>query len=109
IIGEILRSLARTYGWPGFKPKEKEIRDVPPGQLKALQGTYIYGQAQIRVAAGEKRLSFTQSWDGIEYPIYPENDSTFFNSITGDEFVFRVESGKPGLQWDNFFFTKKDN
>jgi len=37
---EIVRSVAKVYGWPDFKPEEASLIEVPPDVLKSYEGNY---------------------------------------------------------------------
>jgi CubicO group peptidase (beta-lactamase class C family) len=37
---EVVRSVARVYGWPDFKPEEANLIDVPPSVLQSYAGDY---------------------------------------------------------------------
>jgi len=96
LIGEILRSIAAEYGWPGYLQPERDVVTVEPqlyddyaGVYRMADGTEITvfrdGDALYGQAAGEPR---TRAW--------PTSDSTFFTEDDGNGRALRARRRAPG-------------
>ena len=83
ILGEVINSVAKVYGWQDFyKPEYKTFVTLPPDQLKAFAGKYkLRGprDLSLEVRTDADHLLIRQGWDGRETTFYPESDSTFFS------------------------------
>lgn len=57
LANEILRSIAREYGWPDYKPTERAIAKVNPEVFKAYVGEYsVNGTVKISTENGKLYL-----------------------------------------------------
>jgi CubicO group peptidase (beta-lactamase class C family) len=57
LANEVLRSIAREYGWPDFQPIERAVVKVNPALLTAYAGEYeISGKVTISVENGQLYL-----------------------------------------------------
>jgi CubicO group peptidase (beta-lactamase class C family) len=90
LMGEIYRSLSKTYNWDIYKPVFREI--IYPGRevLQEYTGTYEFEPGySATVTVSDNSLIFKQLWDGGEYPFYPEKKDTLFSKRSNDNLVFR--------------------
>ena len=91
---ELILTLGNLYGWPGLKPLERSVADVPMAALERLIGSYA-------IASGEdpgktEDLNITRenatlvvTYKGVrEMILLPESDSKFFSRDSGREIVF---------------------
>jgi CubicO group peptidase (beta-lactamase class C family) len=106
LYSEILRSLSAEYGWPDFKPLEKEVAAVPAAGLEALAGTYQFAPAdRIRITPGNGCLFADPVFippDGKGRAVfYPESALSFFSTETDVTLTFaKSPQGKAtGLTW----------
>ncbi len=94
LIGEILRSMAAEYGWPGYLQPERDVVTVDPrvyddyvGVYRTADGTEITvardGDALYGRAGGEPR---TRAW--------PTSDSTFFTEDEGTDVRFERDASR---------------
>lgn len=105
-IPEVLRSLSAEYGWPDFKPLEKEVAPVGAGELEALAGTYQFTAAdRIKISPGNGRIFANPVFippDGKgQCVFFPESALSFFSTETDVTLTFtRSRQGKvTGLTW----------
>lgn len=85
LMGEILRSIAREYGWPDYHPVEKVAASVDAATLDACVGEYELPRAgKITVTQKDGHLLLTMSPAfGLERAeLYPESDTKFFATNT---------------------------
>jgi hypothetical protein len=101
VIDEVMRAIAREYGWPALRPVEKTavamdpaaLRDVPGGYRMVLNGDSV----TFRVAAADGQLvATTPGWPAprVLYPL-STTEPRFFVRESGREYAFeRDESGR---------------
>jgi CubicO group peptidase (beta-lactamase class C family) len=94
LADEILRSIATEYGWPDYKPQEKQIAQVDQETLRSYAGVYQFPNGPtITVAVENGRIWIKRpNEDAIE--VFPESATSFFG-VTG---------GMPPLR-----FNRKDD
>jgi CubicO group peptidase (beta-lactamase class C family) len=84
---EILRAVAREYGWPALQPVEKTVVRVDPSALAPLAGRYELRPGKIVTLALEGGTLFVI--DGKErVELYPESETRFFEAVEENEVVF---------------------
>ena len=95
LAAEILRAVAREYGWPAFGPVEKKAVAVDPKALAALEGGYELRPGKIlevRLEAGT--LFIIDGEDKVE--LYPESETRFFETEEGHTLDFvKGPDGRP--------------
>ncbi len=79
LFNEIFRAIAREYGWPDFRPVEKVVTDVGPGDYGSYVGDYDTGGALTTVTLDHGQLHLTA---GLFFPrpvrLYPAGRDHFF-------------------------------
>jgi CubicO group peptidase (beta-lactamase class C family) len=106
LMPELLRSLSVEYGWPDFKPLEKEAAVLGARELEALAGRYQFAPAdRIKISPGNGCL-FAEPVpippDGKGPAVfYPESALSFFSTETDVTLTFnKSPQGKvTGLTW----------
>jgi CubicO group peptidase (beta-lactamase class C family) len=84
---EILRAVAREYGWPALQPVEKTVVRVDPAALAPLAGRYELRPGKILTLALEGGTLFVI--DGKErVELFPESETRFFEPVEENEVVF---------------------
>ncbi len=92
LAGEILRAIAREYGWPTFKPREKAVVPVDRAALAALQGRYeLRPGRSIVVALEQDGLVVLDGPQRVE--LFPESPTRFFDLVEGRSLEFVTERG----------------
>ena len=94
LLTEILRSIAREYGWPDYQPTEKTV--VPLDEANAVQyaGRYEVEGAPIVISRQGQQL-FLQTPDLGPTPLtlYPSDERSFF-VLEGDIDVMFARDGQ---------------
>jgi len=85
LAAEILRSLAREYGWPDFKPREIEPADVHPEVMELYAGRYQISSDYVLTVEVD---------NGVLFVISPDNQRSATLPETGIKFVM-IESAIP--------------
>jgi hypothetical protein len=86
---EILRSISAEYGWPDFRPKERVISKIDPGNYDDYVGEYDLGVPGPRVIVsreGDKLISQAPQQPKAE--LLPESPATFFLREVDATFTF---------------------
>lgn len=109
LINEILRAVAREYGWPDFQPAQHTLIELDPPGLNNFEGTYVLaapdGQDKLTVTvrnghpylAGSYSIGSTYHFT-ISEPVelLPEAPEQYFTLLTG-AVSFRFEKNDSGL------------
>jgi len=106
LMSEILRSLSTEYGWPDFKPTEKEAVAVAAAELEALAGTYQFTPVdRVKITVGNGCLFadpvFVPPDGKAQCVFFPESALSFFSAETDVILIFTNDAtGKvAGLTW----------
>ena len=94
---ELVLTLGNLYGWPGIKPVERSVADVPVAALERLTGSYALPSGEDDGKTED--LSVTRDGGSLvviykgmkEMTLLPESDRKFFSRDSGSEVVFSVE------------------
>lgn len=78
IVAELVRAVAREYGWPDFQVEIKETVELSPEQMARFAARYGFGNMEIEIRAAEGGLSALMP-DGRIQPLYAESETTIFN------------------------------
>jgi len=87
LAAEVLRGIAREYGWPAFRPVEKKVVAVDPKVLALYEGRYELRPGRILDIKSEGGALFVYS-DGERIELYPESETRFFDTQEGHTLVF---------------------
>jgi hypothetical protein len=105
-MSEILRSLSAEYGWPDFKPVEKEAAAVAGSELEALVGTYKFTPVdRIKITVGNGCLFadpvFVPPDGKAKCLFFPESPLSFFSTETDVILAFtkNAQGQVTGLIW----------
>ncbi len=92
LAGEILRAIAREYGWPTYKPREKAVVAVDRAALAALQGRYELRPGRtIAVTLDGEALVVMDGAQRID--LFAESPTRFFDLAEGRSLEFVIEAG----------------
>jgi CubicO group peptidase (beta-lactamase class C family) len=84
LAGEILRSIAREYGWPDFVPHERAVAEVDPRVYADYVGEYEMQPGEtLSVSTAEGRLYLEPSGQTRE-ELFPESETTYFPTASPD-------------------------
>jgi CubicO group peptidase (beta-lactamase class C family) len=87
LAAEVLRGIAREYGWPAYKPAERTVVVVDRKVLALYEGRYELRLGRILDIKLEGGTLFVYN-DGERIELYPESDSRFFDTQEGHTLVF---------------------
>ncbi|NTV82057.1 MAG: serine hydrolase, partial [Candidatus Aminicenantes bacterium] len=87
LASEILRGIAREYGWPAYQPVERKTVVVDPSILAFYEGRYELRPGRILDIKLEGGALFVYD-DKERVELYPESDSRFFDTQEGHTLVF---------------------
>lgn len=98
LASEILRAISDAYGWPGWKPRERERAPVDAVTLQSLTGTYVLEEdrvIEVAVDGDALRVTFT----GRDADVFhPAPDGRWFSLNGGPELEFdRSRSPAPAV------------
>jgi CubicO group peptidase (beta-lactamase class C family) len=77
IINEVIRSIAREYGWEDYLPAPYEIASIAPEKLAQYQGRYQIGPDSALHVASENAKIYLQTTEGPKFEIFPVSESDF--------------------------------
>jgi CubicO group peptidase (beta-lactamase class C family) len=78
---EVLRAIAREYGWPGLLPEERVVASVAPSIIAAYAGNYEFGRAGKATVTVEAGRLFLKPQGQSKEELFPESETTFFPTI----------------------------
>ena len=87
LASEVLRSIAREYGWPAFQPAEKKVVVVDPKALALFEGRYELRPGKFLDVKLEAGTLFAGDEDG-KVELFPESETRFFDTVEGHTLVF---------------------
>jgi CubicO group peptidase (beta-lactamase class C family) len=94
IVGELVRAVAREYGWPHFQVRVKTPVDLAPDRLARFAGRYRLGPMEVEIKLDEGRLVAVLP-DGRVQRLHAQSETEVFN--VEDDIVLRFEFGEGGL------------
>ncbi len=98
LIGEIMRSISRVYGWPDFKPEEQTLVSVPAATLDLYSGRYQQnGDTTVFQIGrtGADMLLTIEGYSGTPFSLFPVASNTFLlrcASLSGS-ITFTTDNG----------------
>jgi len=92
LIEELTNSVADTYGWPNFKPIEKQKITVDPAIFFSFCGRFTHQDAEIEITvlAGKLFADFKNGSHCIE--LHPESEYLYFMQQGEDVIEFMKSS-----------------
>ena len=93
LINEILRSIAREYGWSDFQQKEKAIAKIDPKVYADYTGQYQFEfSSEYTVTVGTQNgnliTELKQPTGQSKAELYPESETRFFRKDVDVEVSF---------------------
>ena len=91
---ELILTLGSLYAWPGIKPVERTVADVPVAALDHLTGSYALSSGEDKGKTEELQVTrengtLVVTYKGVrEMTLLPETDAKFFSRDSGNEVVF---------------------
>jgi CubicO group peptidase (beta-lactamase class C family) len=94
LVFEIVRAVAREYGWPDYKQIEREMMRLDPEALKPYVGEYQLAPTfSLKIEIEGDHLTATPTGQ-MKIDLYPESELKFFAAETQDEIAFVKSDGK---------------
>jgi CubicO group peptidase (beta-lactamase class C family) len=90
---ELLRTLAREYGWPKFQPAIRAIDVVNPNASKAIVGSYRFPSGETMSVRFDRKHLFAQQIGQEPHEIFPEAPRQYFYKDTQGELLFEKYAG----------------
>ncbi len=87
LASEVLRGIAREYGWPDFKPTERTVVKVNPEIFKAYAGEYDTLNGKLTITVENNKLYF-QPPGGQKTELYPSSETEYFIAVDNLRIVF---------------------
>jgi hypothetical protein len=78
LSAEIMRSIAREYGWLDYLPKEKVIASVDPKIFDGYVGQYQSDSGNIITITNENGKLMAQLSGGSKAELFAESETDFF-------------------------------
>lgn len=96
LFDEILRSIAREYGWSDFQPTEKTLASVNPQIFESYVGQYQFPSNMILNVSTENGRLYGKLPGNPRAEFLPESETKYFLNVPGNpEVVFnRDEKGE---------------
>jgi CubicO group peptidase (beta-lactamase class C family) len=100
LTAEIIRGIARVYGWPAMQPSTRAVAAVDPATYRVLAGRYrlVAGRDTLVLAIaarGTQLVAQFPPWVAARV-LHPTSDTTYFCVEDGVELAFeRDRSGHP--------------
>jgi len=88
LADEVLRSIAREYGWVDYLSKEKVLAHVDPKIYSSYTGQYELAPNFILTISAEKDRLFGQATGQPKLELFPESETQFFPITTAVEITF---------------------
>ena len=89
---EVLRAVAREYGWPGFRQRARPLVAAAPDTLRQLAGRYrlTVGADTSLIAVRAEGDRLAAALPGVSAPLafLPTTDGRFFSTDSGVELAF---------------------
>lgn len=88
LADEVLRSIAREYGWVDYLPKEKVLAQVDPKVYGSYAGQYELAPNFILTITAEEGKLMAQATGQPKLELFPESETQFFPITTAVEITF---------------------
>jgi CubicO group peptidase (beta-lactamase class C family) len=94
---ELMMTLDTLYGWPGVKPVERSVVEVPIAALDSLVGSYAISSGQdygktSDIEITRKDDTLVATFDAVnQMTLLPESDRKFFDRDSGIQVEFSID------------------
>jgi CubicO group peptidase (beta-lactamase class C family) len=95
LMMEIIRGIARAYGWPNFHQSEKTIVPVDSGIYPRYEGEYRlvnFPENGVLIRNEDDRLVMESLPDGVCYEMHAETETRFFLEEQEETFDFAMDA-----------------
>jgi CubicO group peptidase (beta-lactamase class C family) len=95
LIGEILMSIAREYGWKEYAPAPREVISLAPEALKLFAGRYIIDSDSTLLVSVEGGRLNGKATGEAPFELYPVSATEFIRTQDTKTCVFADGKGAP--------------
>jgi hypothetical protein len=88
LADEVLRSIAREYGWVDYLSKEKVLAQVDPKIYGSYAGQYELAPNRILTITAEEGKLMAQPTGQPKLELFPESETQFFPVTPAVEIIF---------------------
>jgi CubicO group peptidase (beta-lactamase class C family) len=88
LTSEILRSIAREYGWDDLRPEVRTLAKVNPQTYESYVGQYEFSPGSGFTVTSENGKIFGQPQGRGRVELFPESETTYFMMIQGTTIKF---------------------
>jgi CubicO group peptidase (beta-lactamase class C family) len=88
LIPEILRAIAREYGWPDFAPPERTLTAVSPESFDRYVGAYAFASGVTLAFWRDGSHLESRIWGQPVVEIFPTSDQEYFTKVVDARWVF---------------------
>lgn len=88
LTSEILRSIAREYGWDDLRPEEKSLAKINPQTYESYVGQYEFSPGSSFTVTSENGKIFGQPQGRGRVELFPESETIYFMLIQGTTITF---------------------
>lgn len=89
LMMEVVRGVARVYGWPDYAPEVRTVAAVASTILDAYSGTYRFERAGFSVTVErEDNHLLVLTPRGSQYTFYPASESKYYGVEDGSTLTF---------------------
>ncbi|CAN5673236.1 hypothetical protein BH18ACI4_BH18ACI4_13470 [soil metagenome] len=97
ILREVLRSIAREYGWDEFLPAPHELVSVDSAKLDEYVGRFQVNPDRVLTVIKEKGRLAAEPTEGSRFELLPVSDTSFIRRDQNLQYTFvRDPAGKAG-------------
>ena len=88
LIDEILRAIAREYGWPDYSPREHSVIKVEARTLDSYAGRYQLNPDLVLTVTSSGGKLFVQVTGQQKFQVHAESKTNFFYTVTAADISF---------------------
>jgi hypothetical protein len=98
LFDEILRSIAREYGWADFQPAEKTVARVNPQVFQSYVGDYRFPTGATLTITIEDGRMYGKLPGNPRAELFPESETKYFLNVPGNPEVIFVRDTDGGVK-----------
>jgi CubicO group peptidase (beta-lactamase class C family) len=88
IIREIIKAIAREYGWEEFLPAPYEVVSLDPTRLDGYVGRFQINPDRVLTLTRENGRLYAQPTEASKVELFPVSDNRFIRKDQGIEYAF---------------------
>jgi CubicO group peptidase (beta-lactamase class C family) len=88
LMSELVRTVAREYGWPDYQPVERTLTAVDPRVFDRYVGAYRLPTGQVATFWRDGNILNARIWADPPMRLFPTSDHEYFNNTSDLRWVF---------------------